>query len=277
VSGEQRPEPARPKRPGRHRTPEEIRRLVLRIARENDWGFTRILGELRKLGITKISRGTVRNILIESGMAPAPLRREPTWNEFLKMHAETLWACDFIAKRVWTLKGRATCFLIAFMHVASRRVIVSPSTTKPDATWIGEQAARFCDEASRAGPAPPGLLLRDRDDKFGPAFDQALEGRGVKPFKLPVRSPNLNAHLERFVQSLKHECLERFIVFGPGHMDLLVREFLAHYHEERPHQGMGNRPLFGTGPPPDAVPAGGRVICRTRLGGLLKHYERRAA
>ena len=268
---------SQPRKVGRPRTAEEIRQLVLRIARENDWGYARILGELRKLGITKISSGTIRNILIEHGLDPASRRHEPTWDEFLKMHAETLWACDFVAKRVWTLKGRVTCFLLVFMHIASRRVIVSEATTKPDAAWVGEQATMFCREAERLGPAPPRLVLRDRDDKFGPAFDQALERRGVTPFKLPVRSPNLNGHLERWVQSLKHECLDRFIVFGPSHMDLLVREYVAHYHEERPHQGMGNRPLFGTGPPPNLAPSPGRVACRTRLGGLLKHYERLAA
>lgn len=163
-------EPPRRHRPGRPRTAAQVRRLVLRMARETDLGYTRLLGELRKLGV-KVSRTSVLNILREQGVPTGPQRGEGTWAQFLNRHARTLWACDFAVKRVLTARGWKDAFLLVFIHPKSRRVHVSQSTTTPDAAWVAEQAAVFC---RGVGEPKPCIVLRDRDAKFGAAFDDAL-------------------------------------------------------------------------------------------------------
>lgn len=261
-------------RTGRPRKPEEIRVLIVRIARETGWGSTRVLGELRKLGITNVSRTTVRRILNEHGIDPAPKRRGQSWDEFIRAHAETLWACDFFTKTVWTPLGPRLAFVLFFLHVGSRRVTVSEPTLKPTREWSAEQASIFLAQAETDGHEPPKILLRDRDDKFGPAFDQALADAGCRVQVLPIRSPILNAFAERWVQSVKRECLDHFIVFGLGHLAHLLVSWVDHYHGERPHQGLGNRLIAGPDPPESPS---GPFRCRTRLGGVRKSYERIAA
>ena len=130
----------KPAKPGRPRTAEEIRQLVLRLARETGWGYTRILGELKKLGVAKISRATVLNILREHGLEPGPKRGEGTWDEFLKRHAATLWACDFFSKKVWTVRGLVDVFVLFFLHVGTRRVHVAGISAQPDRAWVTQQA-----------------------------------------------------------------------------------------------------------------------------------------
>jgi putative transposase len=237
-----RRKPAR--RPGRPRTPEQVRGIVLRMARENSWGYSRILGELKKIGI-KVARGTVVNILKEAGLPTSPERGESTWDQFVKRHARTLWVCDFLRVRTLTTRGFRDAFVLVFIHPKSRRVIVSPSTLKPDAAWVAEQARDF----AAAAPWVVGrarILLRDSDSKFGKAFDESLRACGVRPFRLPHRSPNLNAFEERFIQTLQTECLDHFVVLGTAHLDHLTTEFVEHYLRERPHLGLDSRTPFGS-------------------------------
>jgi putative transposase len=259
---------------GRPRTPEHVRELVVRLARENaSWGYTRVLGELRKLGI-RTSRSNVINILRGQGHDPRTDPAKGTWAEFLRAHAATLWQCDFFFKYVATPEGALRqCFALAFVHAASRRVWVSPSTMRPDAAWVVRQAEAFVAHAAAAGP-PAGIVLRDNDTRFVPAFDATLTASGATVIRLAIRAPNTNAYVERFVQSVKQECLDHFALCGTEHVDHLVREYLAYYHAERPHQGKGNRPLTFDGREPLDE---GEVLCRERLGGLLKHYFRSAA
>jgi putative transposase len=266
--------PSAPK--GRPRTPEQIREVVLRLARENHWGYTRILGELKKLGVHKICRSTVVNILRQHGLQPQPRRAEETWDEFIRRHGQTLWACDFFTKKVWTMQGLFEVYILFFLQVNTRRVYLAGQTPNPDRAWVHRQAQNFA--ASGAGLAVrPALLLRDNDQKFGPEFDAVLEAEGVDVRRVGPLAPNLNAYCERFVQTAQVECLDRFIVFGQAHLRHLLHEFLVHYHECRPHQGIGN--VTPAGPaPPDPSPLDPReVVCEERLGGLLKHYRRRAA
>lgn len=265
------------RRAGRPRTPEDVRRVVLRIARETGWGYTRILGELKKLHI-KVSRSTVVNILREAGLPTAPERGERTWDEFIRSHAKTLWACDFVQHRVLTLRGFRDAFLLVFVNVATRRAFATASTEHPDAEWVAEQVARF-KAASGVRGTMCRVLTRDRDQKFGKAFDGALRAKGITPVRLPHCAPNLNAHVERFIQTLQVECLDRFIVCGREHLDHLMAEFIEHYNAERPHSSIGHRPPAGRPPPPPPRLAGreGDIRCRTRLGGVLRHYYRRAA
>jgi len=271
---------------GRPRTKEEIRELIIKFARENDWGYTRIMGELKKLGITPPSKNTVKNILKENGLDPGPKRGAGTWDEFLKMHAASLWQCDFYSKKVLTLKGFRDLYLLIFLHVDSRRVFISPSTFHPNEEWVKEQANAFLEHTKTTGLEAK-VVMHDRDTKFTASFDEILSSDQGEVKEAAFRSPNTNAFVERFIQTIQQECLDYFIVFGQEHMDHLVNEFVTHYHEERPHQAKGNdrlHVLLGEccspkqkpeSPPNDSADFG--IECRLRLGGLLKHYVRKAA
>jgi len=279
----------KPAKRGRPRTQEEIRQLIIRLARENDWGYTRILGELRKLGVRAISRNTVKNILKANGLDPGPQRGAGTWDEFLKIHATTLWQCDFYAKKVLTIKGFRDLFLLVFLHVETRRVFIAPSTFHPNEAWMKEQAQAFLKHVKETG-LDASIVMHDRDTKFTASFDRLLKSADLDVKKTAHCSPNTAAYVERFIQTLQQECLDYFIVFGPQHMDHLVSEMVTHYHQERPHQAKDNEPLITeaatvsrksgrrkkVAPPPDIV-AATDIACRQRLGGLLKHYYRTAA
>ena len=262
---------------GRPKKPLDLKKLILKIARETDWGYTRVLGELRKLTRQRISRQTVANIMREAGLEPGPKRGEKTWDDFIKMHSASLWQCDFFSKRAWTLRGRRYLYVLVFLNVATRKVFVTRSAEHPNAEWVAEQAKAFVQNA-RDNKIAIDLVFHDADRKFGKAFDNALRVRGARPRRLRPRSPNLNAFVERWIQSIQIECLNHFVVLGASHLDYLVQEFVAHYHEERPHQGLGNHLIVADKPPPDDdVPGSQNLVCRERLGGLLKHYERQAA
>jgi len=258
------------RKPGRPRTPEDVRQLIVRIATETGWGYTRVLGELRKLGY-RLSRQTVKNVLIEHGIDPGPKRGKGTWDEFIKIHASTMWATDFLSKRVWTLRGPIDLYLLVFLQIGSRRAWVSSATAHPDSAWVAQQARNFCMDLPD-GDRQRAIVLHDADTKYTKQFREILESDGLRPKKLIPVSPNLNAYCERFVQILKHECLDHFVVVNQKQLDYIVREFLVHYHDERPHQGLENVPPSGL-----PVVSDGEIVCRERLGGLLKHYERLAA
>jgi putative transposase len=266
---------------GRRKKPEEIRTLILKLARENDWGYTRILGELKKLGIKSVSRNTVKRILKENGLEPGPKRGKGTWDEFLKQHAVSLWQCDFFEQKVFTMQGIRSAFVLAFLNVKTRQVVFSPSTLQPNEAWGVQQADAFVKDARDRG-LPIRKLTHDRDAKFPPTFDAALKRYRVEGSRTAFRSPNLNAFVERFIQSVQKVCLDHFAILGTTHLDHLCKEYLAQYHEERPHQAMKNEPLIG---PKRRGTTKGKdeslrlrdVRCRQRLGGLLKSYSRRAA
>ncbi|MBY0526194.1 MAG: integrase core domain-containing protein [Gemmataceae bacterium] len=266
----------KPSKPGRPKTEVEIRDLVVRLARENGWGYTRILGELKKLGVRTIARSTVVNILKENDLDPGPKRGEGTWSDFVTRHAKTLWATDFFSKKVWTTGGLVEFFILFVIHVGSRRVFVSGMTAQPDQAWTMQQARNMALHFAEQ-PDKPTLLLRDHDGKFPPEFDQILESEGVEVKKVGPLAPNLNAYAERWVQTVKQECLDHFVVFGEAHLRYLLTEYVTWYHTCRPHQAKDNVPLTGAGPPPVSAFKGEDIACDERLGGLLKHYHRRAA
>jgi putative transposase len=262
-----------PKR--RNKKPNEIRELVVKIARETGWGYTRILGELRKLGIQDISRQTVVNILKEAGHNPYSPKGPGSWDELIKRHADTLWQCDFFSKRVLSRLGFPQLFAMVFLNVATRRVWISPATRNPTEAWVVEQAKAFIDYTERNG-LEVDLVTRDNDQIYKKGFDCVMDGAGIRAKRLSLRSPNLNVYVERFIQTIQVECMDHFLVFGEKHFDYLVREYVEHYHTERPHQGLGNRAITGE-PPPAPPDSNDTLLCRTRLGGLLKHYHRIAA
>lgn len=258
------------KRVGRPRTPDHICALVLRLADETGLGYTRIRGELKKLGIS-LARNTIKSILKREHRTPDPHRGEGRWDEFLRMHAETLWACDFLSVRAWTQRGLQSLYLVLFIHLDSRRIFVTPSTVAPTLAWTDEQARWFTIFLKDNGLECT-HLIRDRDSKFKGGFDEILRVRGIKAVCLPRWSPNLNAYAERFVRSIKEECLSKIIPIGERHLRLAVEKFAKHYHRERTHQGLGNtliEPLHESGDGP--------VLCDDRLGGILRFYYRSAA
>jgi len=244
---------------GRPAIPQETVDLILKLAKENPrWGYKRIQGALANLG-NVISDRAIGNILKAHGMDPAPDRsRQGSWKEFLNTHWEVLASVDFTTIGVWTKKGLATYYLLFFMNLATRRVHFAGLTMNPDESWI-VQAARNVTEADNGFLRGKRYLLMDRDTKFSEAFRITLEDGGVEPVRLPPRSPNLNPHIERFIRSLKEECLERVIFFGERSLQEAIADFDLHYHAERNHQGMGNRLLL----PGEAVGGkSGEIACR---------------
>jgi putative transposase len=277
MSGEIQSVGKRTAKVGRPREPEEVRQLVVQMAKDNGWGLGRILGELKKLGIRKICKSTVRNILVEHGFDPGPKRDQGSWDEFIKMHAKTLWACDFLSKKVWTLGGLVEYFVLFFIQPGTRQVHIAGITANPDGVWMAQQARNLCmffDDL----PDRPKYVVSDRDTKFTAQFRAILESDGVEVVQTAVRAPNQNAYAERWAQSLRQECLDNFIILGEKHLRYLVQEYVRYYHSARPHQSLGNLPP-GMAQPPDDVGVLGPddVECHEWLGGLLKHYERRVA
>lgn len=201
---------------GRPKTAQEVRELVVRMARENKWGYTRILGELKKLRIHSLSRNTIKNILREHGVLPAT-KREDTWDKFVKRHFKTLWACDFFTKTVWTMMGPKTFHVLFFIHVYTRKVHIAGFTKHPTKQWVSKKVKTmsflFDDDKKK-------LLIRDRDNKYPKEFDELLAKHNVKVRKIPYRSPNLNPYAEGWVGTVKRECLDHFIVFGERHFNL---------------------------------------------------------
>ena len=265
------------KKMGRTKTAESVREIVIRIAKETGWGYGRIVGELKKLRIHCVGRTTVRTILKEEDIKPSPKRGRGTWDEFIKIHAETLWQVDFFSKMAVTRRGIKQTFVLAFINVKTRRVFCSSSTLKPDRKWMVKQAKSLLKQAKNAG-LPIRYLVRDCDYKYVTEFDEVFERAGIAIERTAPRAPNQNAFIERWIGSLKRECLNRFICFGGEHLDHIVSEYVEYYNEARPHQRKGNRPLQGEWSIVDDPPAEEEmVVCHNRLGGVLKHYEQIAA
>jgi transposase InsO family protein len=237
------------------------------------WGCDRIQGALANVGHT-ISDTTVGNILRDHGIEPAPERTpKTTWKTFINAHWPTLSALDFTTVEVWTTRGLVTFYLLFVMNLKTRMVHFAGSTPNPTGPWM-EQIARNLTNDGDGFLQGQTHLLHDRDDKFSPGFLQRLKDSGVEPIKLPPKSPNCNAYVERFMRTIKSECLDRMIFFGEDSLRQAVREFLEHYHAERNHQGLDNRLIV---PGPEVGQTAGMIQCRERLGGLLRYYYYRSA
>ena len=224
---------------GRPKVDQELEDLVVRLAQENrSWGYDRIVGALANLGYT-ISDQTVGNILKRHGILPAPERKTTTtWKEFIRTHMDVLVATDFFTAEVWTWCGLVTYYVLFFIHLASRKVHIAGVTPHPDARWM-VQVARNVTMAEWGVLSSSQYLIHDRDGKYGPAFQRIIDEAGVQRVPLPPRSPDLNAYAERWVRSVKEEALSRLILFGERSMQYALAQYDAHYHTERPHQGLG--------------------------------------
>ena len=253
----------------------EVEDLVVRLARENSgWGYDRIVGALANLG-HRISDQTVGNILRRHDIAPVPQRSQTTtWKEFIRRHTDVLAGTDFFTVEVLTWRGLVTYYVLFFLHLETRRVSLAGITRHPTEEWMIQMARNAVDEESGYLRGHR-YVLHDRDTKFCAEFGQTLATGGVKCLRLPPRSPNLNAFAERWVRSVKSECLSHFILFGEGSLRRALQNFCEHYHGERNHQGKANKLLFPR-PAPRKCTQGG-VRCQERLGGLLKYYHTEAA
>jgi transposase InsO family protein len=230
---------------------------------------TRIQGALKNLG-HGVARSTVAKVLKANGILPAP-DRPSSWRTFLRAHWGAIAGADFFTSEVWTPRGLITYYTLFVLDLRSRRVHVADSTPTPDA-WFMAQAARRLTDAVDGFLASHQILLCDRDGKWTDDFRRIVQGAGVRIVLIPVRAPNANAYAERFVRSIREECLDRLILFGERRLLRAVDEFVAHYHKERNHQGLGNALIV-----PEVDPScGPRVRCRERLGGLLRYYHRAA-
>jgi len=258
---------------GRPRVRQVIVDLTLQFAKENpSWGYDRIQGALANVGY-RISDTTVSNILKARGIEPAPVRkRTGSWETFLKSHWDVLASIDFTTVEVWTTKGLVTFYLLFVMEIKTRRVHFSGCTTSPNEDWIKQVARELtnCEDGFLNGKK---YLIMDRDTKFCESFRGFLDKEEIEPVRLPARSPNMNAHLERFFGSLKSECLNRLILFGERATRNAVREYLTHYHTERNHQGLNNELITPLVNPPDV---NSKIKTIPRLGGLLRSYRRAA-
>jgi putative transposase len=258
------------RRPGRPRTAAEIATLVARMANENrSWGYRRIQGALSNLGHL-LAFKTIANILKEQGIEPAPERsRKTTWKEFLTRHWEQIVASDFFTIEVWTPAGLKRFIILFFMQISTRRVEIGGIASKANGLWMTQIARNITDDVDGFLKGKR-YLIHDRDPLYTREFLSMLADAGIESLKLPPRSPNLNAHAERFVRTVKEECLEQMILFGEDSLRDSIHQFLDHYHLERNHQGLDNRLII---PRKGKVNTEGRIERRERLGGLLNYYR----
>ncbi len=215
--------------PGRPRIAGEIEASVIRMAEENrDWGYRRIQGALSNLG-HELARSTIAEILERHGIEPAPERsRKTTWKEFLTRHWELIVAADFFTVEVWTRRGLQRFIVLFFLELSTRKVEVAGMAADANGLWMS-QIGRNLTDAVDGILNGKRYLIHDRDPLFTTEFVEMLADFGVKSVKLPPRSPNLNAHAERFVRTIKESCLERMILFGEGSLRTAIHNFVTHY------------------------------------------------
>jgi transposase InsO family protein len=253
-----------------------VRELILRLARENtSWGYVRIVGELRKLGIV-VSATLVRSVLARAGIPPAPQRDGQSWRSFLGRHGESILACDFLTvDTVWLRR----LYVLVFLSVGSRRTEYVACTRRPDSAWMLQQARNLLmDLDDRARQVR--FLVHDRDKKFAAAFDAIFASAGIRIIRTPIQAPNANAHLERWFGSVRRECLDRLLIVGRRQLEHVLGVYVLHNNQRRPHRALDLQapdPIgaaVARGDPPGRLTG---VHRRDLLGGLIVKYELTAA
>ena len=265
--------------PGRPRIAQDIEQLVCRMARENEWGYARIQGELKKLDIT-ISKTSVANILRRNGLPPSPERNGLTWREFLSRNAAVFLCADMFQKEVWTFRGLTTAFVLFVIHLQTRKVLLAKATFSPTNRWIKQQIRHVLWECEDQG-IEPRFFLCDNDKLYPEDMKGILSSSGIDTVKTPFRAPNANAHAERYVLSCKRDCLNHLLIVGLDRLQHVVDCYSSFFNEHRPHQGIENtipnefdKPGRRQGGSVHTSLSVGNVTRKDFLGGLLKSYRR---
>jgi putative transposase len=264
------------RRVGRPPIGRAVRGLVVRLARENpSWGYRRIVGELRKVGIA-VAATSVRNILARAGLPPAPRRGSQSWRSFLRSHGQSILACDFFTvDTVWLRR----LYVLVLLSLGSRRVDYFACTSNPNTAWMLQQARNLLvglDDRDRRVR----FLIHDRDTKFARAFDDLLASEEIKVIRTPVQAPNANAHMERWLGSVRRECVDRLLIVGRRQLDHVLRIDVQHYNRQRPHRALDLKPPHSSARSPvhaESKPQAFQVSRRDLLGGLIHEYELAAA
>ncbi len=244
------------------RIPEDVVSVIREMAVANRlWGAERVRGELLKLGI-RLSKRTIQRYLRR--FRP-PRKSGQTWAKFVRNHAHQMWACDFLETYDILFRPIFAFFVI---ELGSRKVLQVGVTKSPSQAWTAQQLRN-----ATAWGAGPRFLIRDNDDKYGTAFDAVAAAAGTKILRTPIQAPKANAICERFLGSVRRECLDHIVILSERHLLHVLREYSDYINESRPHQGIGQR--VPAGPANDNAVAKGRVIARSVLGGL--HYDYRRA
>jgi putative transposase len=252
--------------PGRPPLERSLRELILRLARENPhWGYKRIVGELKGLGVPA-SATSVRKVLLEAGLQPAPQRTHSSWRAFLRAQAASTLACDFLTVETVFLQR---IYVLFFISLATRRVEYVACSSNPDGRWVTQQARNLAMEFEDEKPFR--FLIHDRDTKFSRAFDEVFRAEGIKVIRTPVQAPNANAFAERWIRTVRAECLDRILILGRRHLERVLHVYRRHYNEHRPHRALQLLPPHGRDPTPLTALADLRR--RDLLGGLIHEYE----
>jgi transposase InsO family protein len=229
--------------PGRPPIGSSLCALILRFGDENPhWGYKRIVGELKGLGIS-VSATTVRKVLLEGGLKPAPERSPSSWRAFLRAQAASVLACDFLTVETALLQR---IYVLFFISPAARRIEYVACTPNPDGRWVTQQARNL---VMQLGEEPSfRFLVHDRDAKFCHAFDDVFRSEGIRVIRTPIQAPNANAHAERWVRTLRADCLDRILILGRRHLEHLLGVYRRHYNDRRPHRALDLLPPNGRGP-----------------------------
>jgi putative transposase len=242
------------------------RQLILRFARENPhWGYKRIVGELKGVGIS-VSATSVRKVLLAAGLRPAPERTRSSWRGFLRAQAASLLACDFLTVETALLQR---IYVLFFISLATRRIEYIACSSHPDGRWVAQQARNLVMQLGDQQPFR--FLIHDRDAKFSHAFDEVFRSEGITVIRTPVQAPNANAHAERWVRTLRTDCLDRILILGRRHLEHVLRSYHRHYNAHRPHRALRLQPPDGHDPTP--LNTTNRLRRRDLLGGLIHEYE----
>jgi putative transposase len=259
------------RRPGRPPLDRRLETLVVRLARENPrWGYRRIVGELRGLSIS-VSATSVRTILIRHGLPPAPQRGEHSWRDFLRQQAATTLACDFFTvETAWSKR----IDVLFFISLESRRIEFVACTPNPTGAWTAQQARNLL-MATDDREQPLRFLIHDRDSKFSGGFDHVFQSEGIAVIRTPVQAPNANAHAERWVGSVRRECLDRLLVFSRRQLEHVLRVYTSHYNRHRRHRSLAFRPpeQANKGPTPLRALPHAQLSRRDLLGGVIHESE----
>jgi putative transposase len=256
----------RHRRPGRPPLDSSLRALILRLARENPhWGYRRIAGELKGVAIV-VSATSVRKVLLEHELRPAPRRMHSSWRSFLRAQAASVLACDFLTVETAFLHR---IYVLFFISLATRRIEYVACRPNPDGRWVAQQARNLLMKLGSERPFR--FLIHDRDAKFSRASDEVFRTEGVKVILTPVQAPNANAFAERWVRTLRTDCLDRILILGRRHLEHVLHVYQRHYDAHRPHRALHLAPPDGrTTRPPDAT---ARLRRRDLLGGLIHEYK----